>query len=217
MAGATPGGHTEQLQRRALDGRLTALGQWTQQSLGTAVSYGWGTYFGRNPLNFVEHLDADQHMGMACRLPAKARRHVLEMSSPPVREALIGAEILLPAQAPGVRVRLQTEFVQPAAMERASRGHVLRAWNRYPIYVDKALLDFRVSCEAITLENFPCSHWDARLDPTATANRSRLERYLQRQPVPPVYGDEPPSWETRLKRKTEGCAVATRVARITSP
>ncbi|MDM7950634.1 hypothetical protein [Hydrogenophaga sp.] len=205
------------LQRAALAGQLAALGQWTPEATGTSVSYGWGIYFGINPLDFVEHLVSDQDMGMACRPPAQSRRLILELSNPPVREALIRANILLPALPPGVLLRQKTEFVRPAAMERASRGHLVRAWNRYPIYVDKALFDFSVSCEVLTLESFPCRHWQARLDPATASKRERLERYLQRQPVPAVYGDEPPDWGTRLARKTEGCAVSTRIARVMPP
>ena len=186
-------------------GQLTALGQWSPDSAGTAVSYGWGLYFGDNPIDFVEHLASEQHAGMVCRLPVKSKRWILELSNAEVLNAMRQAGIVLPAERRGIVIGPKTEFVRPAAFERAARGHLVRAWNRYPIYVDKALLDFPQACQLITLENFPCAHWEARL--SKPADLSKLESYLKKQALPAVYGDDPPSWETRLARKNEGCRV----------
>lgn len=208
---AAPGG----IALAQAQGQLTALGQWSPDSGGTAVSYGWGLYFGDNPIDFVEHLASDQHAGMVCHLPAKSKRWILELANPEVLDAMRQASIVLPTERRGIVIGPKTEFVRPAAFERAARGHLVRAWNRYPIYVDKALLDFPRACQLITLENFPCAHWEARL--SKPADLSKLENYLKRQALPAVYGDDPPSWETRLARKTEGCRIRNAAAGATPP
>jgi hypothetical protein len=173
------------LQAYRLDGLLDAIKQYRHKQSEPGLNFlsssslGAGVSFSTSPVAFAQHFYDDDHMGLACRLPADDPRIVVDLRHVESRRFLKRGNVLLRTaedlpdekdtapvseRPPLVPLTQFTEFVRPSAVESAARGRILldRAGsNPLPVYADKCALEFRVACRPITHENIPCRYWQA--------------------------------------------------------
>jgi hypothetical protein len=161
---------TNPLRRHQFEGATDGLLQFEERRAGpgtrdfqSSSSHGWGVSFSIDPVEHVTHFYDDQHMGLACDLPADNPRIMIDLRHAAAIRALQDAQVLIP-EATELSIKTLTLFVRPRSAEDASRGRILvtvAGLNRSTVYTDKGALAFPAACRPITLHNFPCSAWQA--------------------------------------------------------
>lgn len=174
----------------------------------SSSSLGWGLSFSTSAVDFLNHFYDSNHMGLVCRLPANARRIMLNLDNLALQDTLRAARILLPKDRYGEMMGSNTMYARPAAFEEASKGFIVvsRAGaNVGLVYTEKMVLDYRHACEPITLENFPCRDWPALLRHAmyiagANGKPGIVQTYLQSATPGPNL-----PYARRVTNKTEAC------------